>query len=104
MSAEQIDRRKLSIFLENRRESLTATTLADAIAWAAEDGQFDLDPPIETCNDFGVRLVCGDLAFGVSPTGYVSHSCALRLAAWIVAIADPGEETFQKVLEAVKNT
>jgi hypothetical protein len=58
---------------------------------------------IETIND---HLVCsnGDsIIIRMPPHGAMSKADALRLAAWLVAIADETGEEFQKVLHAVMN-
>jgi len=60
---------------------------------------------IETINDC---LVGGNSAGMVTilmpPLGPMDKAKALRLAAWLVAIADPGGDEFAAVHEAVLNT
>lgn len=63
--------------------------------------------PVETTNDFlfGIRGT-GDEAV-ITPTlpvGPMDRGRALRAAAWLACIADPGGDEFAAVLEAVKST
>jgi hypothetical protein len=67
----------------------------------------DADEEIETINDTMVSASTpsGDLRIswlGASPG--VSAEMALRHAAWVVAIADPLDERFPKILQAVRST
>jgi hypothetical protein len=61
---------------------------------------------IDTSNDFLVSSTdAGDtLAILLAPMGRIPKAKALRLAAWLVAFADPLDEEFPGVLEAVRNT
>lgn len=59
---------------------------------------------IETINDCMVGSVAGRVQISAPPIGPIDSERALRLAAWIVAIADPTGERFGKVLKAVLST
>lgn len=61
---------------------------------------------METINDFAVSGdVNGDIMIAIPPVGLIPKEKALRLAAWIVAVATPHpEEEFNPVLEAVLKT
>lgn len=59
---------------------------------------------IDTTNDSAVAVGGdGDIMI-LAATPRLSKAKALRLAAWIVALADPLDEEFTRVLNAVKNT
>lgn len=52
-------------------------------------------------------MVCGrgdQIGFVPSPYGTYSKDQALNLAAWLVALADPAGDRFQKFLDAVRGT
>lgn len=62
---------------------------------------------LNSVNDFMVSSTADrkvvtilDLPIG----GRMTRDEALRLAAWLVAVADPGGKDFAKVLEAVRET
>lgn len=61
--------------------------------------------PIETINDCMVSIR-GDDIIVIFPRSRMSHEVALRMAAWIVALADesPEHQQFRDVLNAVENT
>lgn len=59
---------------------------------------------IETTNDFLVGSNGHTVQFLFPPTGPLDKEKVLRLAAWLVALADPLQERFPKILEAVLNT
>lgn len=59
---------------------------------------------IDTLNDWLVGSRGGKIVIASLPLRPLEKHEALRLAAWIVAIADPGHEDFEKVLEAVEST
>lgn len=63
------------------------------------------EKPIETGNDTMVAMR-GDGVIGVVVplVEFADTAQALRHAAWIVAMADPLQRTFPKVLKAVMNT
>lgn len=59
---------------------------------------------INTTNDFLVGTG-GDGVTVIFPiSGRIPKDKALRLAAWIVALAEPDEGEFEKVLDAIRNT
>lgn len=62
----------------------------------------EVDKSIETANDnlVGARGD-GNITVGLPPTSAMSRDRALRLAAWLVALADPTGERFAAVLRAV---
>jgi hypothetical protein len=62
------------------------------------------DDEIDTRNDFLVGVGSGGWLGPTIPVGRMDKAKALRLAAWLVVLADPLEEEFPKVLEAIKNT
>lgn len=64
----------------------------------------DMDETVETINDCLVGSVGGRVQITAPPLGPIEPERALRLAAWIVAIADPSGERFDKVLRAVRST
>lgn len=60
---------------------------------------------IDTTNKFMVGGGPSDKISIMSPChGSISREDALLLAAWIVALADPGMEDFKKVFEAICST
>lgn len=59
---------------------------------------------IETFNKFFVGATSNGIRLMRPPTGELSHDDALNLAAWLVAVADPGGERFAEVLAAVEST
>lgn len=66
--------------------------------------EHDFPPPIETMNDHMVGIsVAGNRLIWLGSNG-VSSETALRHAAWIVALADPLQERFPKILRAVMST
>jgi hypothetical protein len=70
---------------------------------------FDIDrldkvPPIETVNDFMVGTNGDTISVMRQPVG-MDKEQALRLAAWLVMLADSGEtERFEAIFEAIKGT
>jgi hypothetical protein len=54
-------------------------------------------------NEFLVGIVAGDIMI-LRPKQRMTKKEALNLAAWIVALADPSGERWDKVLEAVLET
>jgi hypothetical protein len=60
--------------------------------------------PIETINDCMVASVAGAVAILNPPLGPMDRDKALRLAAWLVAVADPGGERFAEIRKAVLST
>jgi hypothetical protein len=61
---------------------------------------------IDIFNRYGVALHGDKLVFlnPPYPREPLSRADALVLAAWLVALADPSQDKFPKVLEAVCNT
>lgn len=59
---------------------------------------------MDTTNDCIVSASSRGVTILMPPIGPMPKEQALRLAAWLVAIADPIGEEFEKVLEAVRNT
>lgn len=58
----------------------------------------------ETINDFLVGAI-GDEVIVLSPVhGRMTKAQALRMAAWLIVIADPLEEEFPAVYQAVRST
>lgn len=59
---------------------------------------------INTANDFflGVGGGLGEYGFLIHPH-HMTRDQAIRAAAWLVALADPMQQDFPAVLEAVKN-
>lgn len=66
-------------------------------------GESNVDD-IDTNNDCLVGARGGRIVMMAPPYAPMSKERALRLAAWLVVIADPGGEKFAKVLAAVKST
>jgi len=64
----------------------------------------DEESEIDTTNDHLVGRNAGGIVITLPPTYAMSVSEALRLAAWIVAVADPEGESFQPVLDAILST
>lgn len=58
---------------------------------------------IETVNDFLVGVQGDSIVIMIPPARPMPKAKALRLAAWLVALADTGEERFPGVLQAVKD-
>jgi len=58
---------------------------------------------IDTSNPFIVGGAGEYVQIMMPPRGPISKEKALNLAAWLVAIADPLEEEFPKVLRAIMN-
>lgn len=62
---------------------------------------------INTANDFWFGVIGFDNNFRINPMLPVQdmdRDKALRAAAWLVAMADPMQDKFPQVLEAVLNT
>ena len=58
---------------------------------------------IETVNDHLVGIQGGNVVMVLPPTAPMPHEEALRMAAWIVAIADD-DDRFGAILAAVRST
>ena len=58
---------------------------------------------IDTENRYGVSARGDKIALLAPPRGEMSKQDALTLAAWIVLVADPGGEQFERTLTAVAN-
>jgi hypothetical protein len=98
------DRLKVLKFIADHTDLADPSVVVDELVDAIEGGAFEPDPPIDTTNDFLLgQRGSRELAFGLAPT-VIGRDQAIRLAAWLLVLADPLEETFPKVLEAVKNT
>lgn len=91
----------------------TADSAFDAIDWT----QVDNDAPakasgaldeIDTTNDHLVGIHNGKVSMMILPIAPMTVAAAIRLAAWIVCIADAiepsAEKRFNQILEAVRNT
>lgn len=65
-----------------------------------------MNEEIDTTNNHLVGSRNGHIVITFPPQGPMGKHEALRLAAWIVALADdsPDHEVFAKVLEAVEST
>ena len=62
-------------------------------------------PADDIFNKHGVAVDGGGrIAILAPPRGVMSKHDALVLAAWIVALADPLGDEFQKILDAVQST
>ena len=60
---------------------------------------------IDTTNDYAVGMSAGRIVLtNPSGTRIMSKATALRLAAWIVALAEERDGEFQEVLDAVMAT
>jgi hypothetical protein len=59
--------------------------------------------PINTSNDFLVGAIGDRLQMTLVP-GPMTKAEALRLAAWLVVLADPLDEQWPAVKDAVRNT
>jgi hypothetical protein len=59
---------------------------------------------IDTTNDHLVGTMGGRVVILVPPTGPMDPDEALRLAAWLVALADPSGERFGEIRKAVEST
>jgi len=59
---------------------------------------------MDTLNRHLVGMQGGKIVIMSPPLGGMTKEQALVLAAWIVAVADPRGEDFQKVLDAVIST
>lgn len=60
-------------------------------------------PEDDIFNKHGVSMSgAGKIAIRLPPRGDMSKHDALVLAAWLVSLADPVGDTFQKVLDAVQ--
>lgn len=66
----------------------------------------EVDAPINTLNDLLVGTTGESIVVGnaVRLAGGVDYDVALRLAAWIVAMCDPLDERFPRILAAVRET
>ena len=59
---------------------------------------------METLNKFIVGAMADQIVIMNPPRAPISREDALLLAAWLVAIADPIEDDFHAILNAVKDT
>ncbi len=101
------DRRKVLKFISDHTDLATLPDdVVDELVHAIEGGDFEPDPPIDTTNDFLLGLQGTDEGnqFSTMLPVRADRDQAIRLAAWLVVLADPLEETFPEVLEAVKST
>jgi hypothetical protein len=60
--------------------------------------------PIDTTNDCAVCVSAHGVGMLRPPLGPMPKDKALRLAAWLVALAEEKDGEFQAVLDAVRNT
>lgn len=75
--------------------------------WLPRSVLTEVKPPIDTANDFlfGIRGTGDDAIIAPTlPVGPMNRATALRAAAWLAVIADPGGEQFAEVLAAVRST
>lgn len=62
-------------------------------------------PADDIFNKHGVSMSgAGKIAIMIPPRGDMTKRDALVLAAWLVSLADPIGDEFQKVLDAVQST
>ena len=59
---------------------------------------------IDTLNRFAVASRGDEVVIMIPPRGGLTKGSALNLAAYLVAIADPGQEEFAPLLKAILNT
>ena len=59
---------------------------------------------INTANDFMVGVTGSGVLIMFPPTKAIQKEDAIRLAAWILALADPDLERFNIVFEAMMST
>lgn len=59
---------------------------------------------IDTTNKFLVAAQGGGVLIMMPPRGVMTQEDAMLLAAWLVALADPNADEFQKYLTAVQST
>jgi hypothetical protein len=59
---------------------------------------------IDAMNDHLVGVNGSGVVIVVPPTAPMGRDEALRLAAWLVAVADPGGERFEEIRNAVLST
>lgn len=66
----------------------------------------EVEEPIDTSNDLLVGSSGDKIVVGLGPLVMegVDYETALRMAAWIVALADPRGQRFPRILDAVHNT
>lgn len=65
----------------------------------------DEQSEIDTSNDHMVGIRSGGIVFSYPPTHWpMTRDESLRMAAWIVVLADPEGERFQAILDAIQNT
>jgi hypothetical protein len=62
------------------------------------------DEPVNTINEFLVGVRASEIIIGLPPLRPLTRGEALRLAAWLVAVADPFGDEFDKVRRAVLST
>lgn len=97
----EFDPKKVQRFMEDHGTGSYEQRKKALEEWINKDG-FAPDPPICTYNDHLVglrdnnRIVIGSLG-----QYELDKAQALRMAAWIVALADPLDEHFHNLLEAV---
>lgn len=59
---------------------------------------------VDTTNDHFVGVNDFGVVVAMPPVAPMAVDEALRLAAWLVAVADPGGDRFQQILTAVRST
>ena len=64
----------------------------------------ELPDVIDTQNKYGVCIGADRIAVLLPPRGDMSKQEALTLAAWLVLMADPIGEQFERTLTAIANT
>lgn len=83
--------------------SLTPEDFAPRLAKDIQNGKFE-KKVIDTTNDYMVGVQGTYIVMGSYPRTHMGKDRALRLAAWLVALADPGDDEFREVLKAIRET
>lgn len=80
----------------------------DKRIWLPRAVLVEVKPPIDTTNDFlfGIQDCAHEdsIIAPMLPVGIMTRAKALRAAAWLAVIADPGGERFAEVLAAVRSS
>lgn len=62
-------------------------------------------PPIETVNEFMIGRRGGKVTIGLIPHNGMEPDQALRMAAWLVVMADPGStDRFNTIMQAIEGS
>lgn len=103
----ELDPKKIREFVTNHIDRASKTDWENDLCRFIDQEGYAPDPPIDTKNDFLVGVHgSGDVPlYSPSiPIKEMTKDEAVRLAAWLVAMADPSCEQFNAVLHAVMNT